>query len=326
MPERIAERVERAIAERVFPGCVVGIVRGSEQTILPFGTFAYDDRRVRDDTIYDLASITKSIPVALLVAHALDERKFQLDDPILAYLPELRNDFGATIEDLLRYRVSGPRLSRLAHLSADALERAVFEHGFDGPPGSGEYSNVPAFFLGMILERVYQKSLDVLAGERIFDLLGLRRTFFGRGEDTENIAPTEIVDGETICGIVHDESARVFARAGRSVGHAGLFSNIPDLLVLLHALLSDRFPRAVERAVNGLGWQTSGYLFGTRSHARAFGKTGFTGTSIVCDLDRGAGFVILSNRTYPHRPSDAGREHSAINELRRDIADIVFWC
>ena len=58
---------------------------------------------------------------------------------------------------------------------------------------------------------------------------------------------------------------------------------------------------------------------GKYAHPRTFGKTGFTGTSCVVDLERGKALVILSNRTFPKRP----KNDDAIYQLRADIADIV---
>ena len=96
--EAIEVRVRRAIDERVFPGCVIGIIKSGERLVAPFGKLRYDDAEVAsEETVYDVASITKSIPTASLA----------LLDPVKKYIPELENDFGATIEDLLRYRVRG---------------------------------------------------------------------------------------------------------------------------------------------------------------------------------------------------------------------------
>ena len=63
---------------------------------------------------------------------------------------------------------------------------------------------------------------------------------------------------------------------------------------------------------------------GSRFGKGAFGKTGFTGTSVSIDPSRGIAFVILSNRTYPQRPPDAASIYSAVNIFRADIADIIF--
>src|SRR3989344_2694337 len=122
MHNEIKVRAERAIQEGVFPGCVVGFVQASgERTVLPFGHFTCDANApaVREDTIYDLASVTKSIPTASLALTLMAEGKLQSGDKVSNYLPELKNDHGATIEDLLTYCVSGQRLSMLKDKSPD---------------------------------------------------------------------------------------------------------------------------------------------------------------------------------------------------------------
>lgn len=321
--ERIAKKANQAIAEKVFPGCVIGIVTNKEERhVRPFGNFTYDrdSEKVEEDTIYDVASISKSIPTASLAVLLIEEGKLRLLDKIAVYLPELKNHFGATIEDLLRYRVHGSPMSLLKDRFAGEIRMYVLEHGFDTPPGKVWYTNVPAFLLGLILEKITDQTLDDLAQRYFFTPEHMNRTSFFPSVQDAVIAPTEISDGGEIRGIVHDESARVFARARRAVGHAGLFSTAPDLLNFLEALLVGRYPYIVECAEQGLGWQVNDKQFmGKYAGNRTFGKTGFTGTSIIVDRDRGIVLVILSNRTYPSRPP----EDSAILEFRADIADMV---
>ncbi len=322
MPEKIAERVERAIRERVFPGCVIGLIRTNKRIVLPFGTLDYGQELVKENTIYDVASVTKSIPVASLALTFIEEGKLSLADKVTKYVPELQNDYGATIEDLLRYRVHGARLSGLQLRTFEQVRSDIFENGFSAAPGESYYTNLPAYLLGVVIERVAGEILPALAHKYFFEPLKMSDTTFFP-HDIVRVAPTEIVDGKEIRGIVHDESARVFSRARRAVGHAGLFSTAPDLLNFLAALLRDQGPSLVhvrEGAEQGLGWQVNEPRWmGKFAEKKTFGKTGFTGTCVVCDVERGVAFVVLSNRTYPRRPADG----SAIDEFRRDIADII---
>ena len=326
MPKKIHTRAQRAIEDRVFPGCVIGLVRKSgERDVAAFGNFTYESgsASVAEDTIYDLASVTKSIPVASLALTFIAEGKLKLTDTVVKYLPELRNDYGATIEDLLRYRVQGPRLSQLTYPTFEQIHTHILEHGFNGPPGERLYTNIPAYILGLVLERIGGASLTALSQRYFFEPLNMGDTTFFP-HDIARIPPTEVVEGKEIRGIVHDESARVFSRARRTVGHAGLFSTAPDILNFLEALLSGKFPVIVDGAQKGLGWQLNqSWFMGTAAGEHTFGKTGFTGTSVLCDIERGVAFVILSNRTYPVRPSDATSIHSAINVFRAEIADIL---
>ncbi len=327
MSSDIKVRAEKAIAGEVFPGCVIGIVeKNGEREVLPFGRITYDTvaPTVCEDTIYDLASITKSIPTASLVLLLIKEGKLQLTDAVVKYLPKLRNDHGATIEDLLTYRVQGPQLSTLKDKAPDEILEYVFAHGFSGPPAEPIYTNLPALLVGLIVERVTEQTLDKIAEERLFRPLSMTNTaFFTISGFTKSryCAPTEIDERGVVLGLPHDESAYVFAKEGRAVGHAGLFSTAPDILNFLEALLQGKYPYVSDGAQKGMGWQLRDQMsMGQFATPGTFGKTGFTGTSVVVDMDRSIGFVILSNRTYPKRPTDA----TAINEFRADIADILF--
>lgn len=328
MPKDIEARVQKAIEGRAFPGCVVGIIRANGlREVWPFRNLTYDTGApaVREDTVYDLASITKSIPTASIALMLMAEGKLALTDKVSVYIPELKNHHDATIKDLLTYTVQGVKMSELKDKSTDEIRQYIFEHGFDGPRGTSQYTNLPAFLLGLIIERVAGDTLDRLARKHFFGPLGMRYTSFFPDERLREsfIAPTEIVGGEEIRGIVHDESARVFARARKTVGHAGLFSTAPDILNFFEALLrgNEGFTKSIiTGAERGLGWQLNEPRWmGKYAGPHTFGKTGFTGTSIVADCKRGVAFVVLSNRTYPRRPTD-GKE---IDAFRRDIADIV---
>ncbi len=324
MPEALDTLAARAVKDGVFPGCVIARVMPGERTIAAYGTIALNGEKAREDTIYDLASITKSIPVASLILKLVSEEALALDDLVRKWIPELQNDHAATIEDLLRYRVHGEPMSLIAQLSPREIRQHIFRSGFADLPGASHYSNLPAYLLGIIVERVSGRTIDVLARETFFDPLNMRATYFpikGTVPDvSHSIAPTETEETGDVIGIVHDESARAFAREGIAVGHAGLFSNAHDMATFLEALLAGSFPYIVKGAQKGLGWElNSGTFMGSHFGPRTFGKTGFTGTSIVCDCDRGVGLVILSNRTYPTRPVN----NDAISQFRRSVAELV---
>lgn len=274
--------------------------------------------------MYDVASVTKSIPLASLAAELVAEKKLSLETRVKSFIPELRNDFGATIEDLLRYRVRGVPLSSLKHKTFEEIKAAIYDRGLDGPPGESIYTNLPAYLLGVVIARAGGESLAVLARHAFFDPLGMRdTTFFPR--EAARCAPTEIDFRGEVRALPHDESAHVFARAGRTVGHAGLFSTAPDLLSFLEALIAGTYAHVTDFAQRGLGWSVAErYFMGQSFGSNTFGKTGFTGTSVMCDVERGIALVILSNWTYPQRPVDAASSESRMNSFRRDIADMVF--
>src|SRR3989344_8998589 len=346
MPNEIKVRTERAILEKVFPGCVIGFIeKGKRQAVLPFGAYTYDSGAapVLENTIYDVASITKSIPTASLALHYIDSGRLALTDKLIQYVPEFRNSDRelVTIKHLLTYTLGGYAFSALKDKTPDDLFETIMTHDFTTHPGSGFlYSNVPAFLLGLVVEKLGGDTLENLAQTVFFQPLGMTRTsllpqYFSR----DDIAPTEIEEWRGhVQGSVHDESAYVFTvKGGKVVGHAGLFSTAPDLLNFLEMLLHEGeiggrkylSPRIIAEmstnqipelgASTGLGWQLQQPWMGHSAGAHPFGKTGFTGTSVCLDVERGTGLVILSNRTFPKRPQN----NDAIYQFRADIADIV---
>lgn len=78
---------------------------------------------------------------------------------------------------------------------------------------------------------------------------------------------------------------------------------------------------AANGACTALGWELAqGKFMGSRVSPHAFGKTGFTGASIVADPIAGAAVVLLSDFTYPHREANADRIHA----FRASLADAFF--
>ena len=150
-------------------------------------------------------------------------------------------------------------------------------------------------------------------------------------------APTErdAWRGRLLLGEVHDENAWAL---GGAAGHAGLFGTAAAVgACARHVLqvLSGRtgaFARGtletfiarreeVPGSSRALGWDTMlpTSSCGTRMSPRAFGHTGFTGTSLWIDPDRAVYVALLTNRVHPTRANDAIRSvrpavHDAIVE------------
>jgi CubicO group peptidase (beta-lactamase class C family) len=148
-------------------------------------------------------------------------------------------------------------------------------------------------------------------------------------------APTEYDAwrGRLLVGEVHDENA--FALGG-AAGHAGLFGTAGavgeyarHLLQVLDgrvgAVRKETLQLFVARRTDvanssrALGWDTMlpTSSCGTRMSPRSFGHTGFTGTSLWIDPDRGVYVVLLTNRVHPTR------ENPAITPVRRAVHDAV---
>jgi len=100
MKNLIEKRINRAIVEKVFPGCVAGVVkRDGSRLIMAFGRHTYDPASppMQAEAIFDVASITKAIPTSSLALTLLDAGKLKLDDKLITFVPEFRNSFRKSV-------------------------------------------------------------------------------------------------------------------------------------------------------------------------------------------------------------------------------------
>lgn len=313
------------------------------------GRFTYENGfpSVNENTIYDVASVTKVIPGSSILLKLINDGKLDANDKLADYVPGFANHEdkkGVLIKHLLTYTldIDLPAMSSLKDKTADDIAKYIIQAPLKSPPGAKHiYTNSTAFFTGLVAEKITGKKLDELADEYFFKPLEMDKTTFHPEKfDKSEIAPTEVDDwrGRTIQGEVHDESASVLMKNGPTA-IAGLFSTVPDLLTFQEMILNegtyegkDYYSPAIVKQMhtnliedigeyNGLGWDLNKPAYmGKYSHEQMMGKTGFTGCVVVIDPTRGVGFTLLSNRIWPKRPKD----NSAINEVRRDIADIAF--
>ncbi len=131
--------------------------------------------------------------------------------------------------------------------------------------------------------------------------------------------------GRVLKGEVHDENA---AALGGEAGHAGLFGTVAGVLDFALGLLdgSGASPAAIEairtpvRDDRTCGWERrfAGWHGGDSCSAATIGHTGFTGTGLWVDFDRGLAWTLLTNRVHPTRHRDTG-----IAELRRATGEAV---
>jgi CubicO group peptidase (beta-lactamase class C family) len=348
--KRIDSIIATAIKDGVFPGCVLGFVlpNGSRQVqAYGFDEFESSAQPMTEKTLFDVASVTKSIPVGTLALKRILEGHLSLETLVCELIPEFAPSFRNEVRvwhlltHSLDYRFPMSSLKDLP--PAQILER-IFTHKFEARPGSlFNYGNASSLILGVLLERLEGRSLHQVAVSEFFEPLGMSDSgwFPLESHRLGQIAPTEVCPwrGQTMRGVVHDESAFAM-RAYGPVGSAGLFSTVPDVLRFAQMMLGDGMfdeqrimPAGVLSMVTenrlehlagqgtALGWELENRRFmGSVVSPRSFGKTGFTGTSIVCDPDRNAALVLFSNFTWPKREASVDR----IYQVRRHLADAFF--
>ena len=347
--DAISRVVHRGISEGGFPGAAVVVGRrGSAVYSEGFGRLSWAAGAPSvsaDHSVYDLASLTKVIGTTTAIMILYDEGKIRLDDKVSTFFPEFTGGGKevVTIRDLLTHRgglPAGRDLWRLAWSPADA-QRLVLDTPLEYMPGTRYiYSDLGADILGFIAERVSGKKLDEFLQARVFTPLGMTETWYRVPANVrERTAPTATmsVRGYSLQGDVHDENAHAL---GGVAGHAGLFSTAGDLSVFAAMMLGKGMyngtrivsdttvERFTARAAGSraLGWDTcadhTGVGCGRYMSSRAYGHTGFTGTSIWIDPERDMFVVLLTNRVFESR---ARRPERVISDVRADLSDVSAW-
>jgi CubicO group peptidase (beta-lactamase class C family) len=298
-----------------------------------------------------MASVSKAMATTSMAMLLWERGQLDMDEPLARHVPEFLQS-GSEADSLTALRpLVTPRML-LAHCSglpayapfyktcdtaADLLE-ACLHMPLKAPPGTeAVYSDIGFILLGYLLEHIAGERLDSFCQREIFAPLGMSSTMYcPPAELRTSIPPTadkENFRGRILQGEVNDGNCW---RLGGVSGHAGLFSNVPDVLRLADCLLDRGRSVFQEETISqfttrqqmppssgwALGWDTptppssSGILFS----AHSVGHLGYTGTSLWIDFEKHAAIVLLTNRTYP---GDEAATSEAIKSVRPQFHDAL---
>lgn len=341
---RLQKLLDHAVKTKLVPGIIVCAISQRGKICISSGRQTYAEHApvITEKSVFDIASVTKSIPTSLLALKLIEQKKLNLSQKVYTILPMFQGKWKheVTVFHLLTQTVEwGLQLSRLKNKTPDEILTAILTKDLVKRPGSTySYTNSTSVVLGLVVETVSGKKLDQLAQDELFTPLKMTHTSFDTSIfKKDSIVPTEVDQwrGREIRGEIHDESAYTLSKK-YVVGSAGLFSTAPDLLQVLEMLLSGGVYKGkrifqnstVDQMITnqskgilqrvGLGWEMNKEFMGSLHSQRTIGKTGFTGCCVFMDFDRGIGIVILSNHHYPKR-SDARRKYL----LRPHIIDTI---
>ena len=258
----------QGLKDKLLPGGVVAI--GSHGHVVyqkAYGNRAEDPaiEPITEDTIFDMASLSKCISTSVAVMQLYEQGKLQFDDPVVKYLPEFAaaGKSNITVRQLLtHYSGLAPDVSLKDAWSgkAEGIKRAM-ESLPAGPPGvKFVYSDINFITLGAIVEKLSGEPQDVYAAKHIFGPLKMTETGYftphcphlywqpapatcsavTSATMRTRIAPTAhnddkpMDDDRMLRGEVHDPTTR---RMGGVAGHAGTFSTVHDTELFAQALL-----------------------------------------------------------------------------------------
>ncbi|MBI9070071.1 MAG: serine hydrolase [Melioribacteraceae bacterium] len=335
--EKLDSTIQAAIQDSIFPGASVLV--GSKNNIIyknSYGNYTYDTSspEVKDNSLFDLASVTKAFGTNFCIMKLVDEGKLNINDPVAKYLPEFGQNGKekVLVKDLLIHE-SGLKAyhppvegdTRLGLLDTIKALPCQYETN-----SKSVYSCLNFVTSMMVVEAITNKPMYKYYDEKFVEPLGLKRTMFTPSDEFKSeCVPTT----PELQGVVHDPLAR--ALDGLS-GNAGLYSTTEDLSVLCQLLLnkgtyngerylkeetinkfikknSDRSSRALGFDTRSEeGHATSGKYFSSGT----FGHLGYTGTSIWIDPVREIFVVFLTNRVYPD-------DTKSIRKVRPVVHDAV---
>jgi CubicO group peptidase (beta-lactamase class C family) len=308
----------------------------------PFGRLTYDPEApaTEPDTIFDLASLTKVMSTAPLLMQQVERGAIALDDRVFRHIGAWHGSDrdAVTMRDLLEHASGLPAWKPFfeAHRGRAAFEQAISTTPLEYPRlTKAVYSDLGFMLLGFILD-----AGDVPLSARFDSMLaqmGIVQDLQFNPPDLwkKRTAPTrnDPWRGRVLVGEVDDDNAYAL---GGVAGHAGLFGTaaaVGDYARHLLQVLDGRTgafrqatleefivrPGRVPGSSRALGWDTMlpTSSCGTRMSARAFGHTGFTGTSLWIDPERGVYVVLLTNRVHPTS------ENNAIKQVRAAVHDAV---
>lgn len=265
------------IKENAYPGCqIVAIKNGKVFYQKNFGKQAYDvyAEKVNDNTIYDLASLTKILSSSLALMKLSEQKQFDYEQHLDYYFPELAGTNKSAIhyKDMLTHQSGLPAWLPFWQKTVD--KKNGYKSGYYSDEYSEEfpvqvakglyvvkdfndsiyhqimsckmeetckyvYSDIGYYFSKILIEKLTKTTLNNFVQSQFYKPLNLGLTYLPLGKyPAEQIAPTENdlkFRKQLVRGYVHDQGA---ALMGGVAGHAGLFGNANDVAIIMQMLLN----------------------------------------------------------------------------------------
>jgi beta-glucosidase-like glycosyl hydrolase/CubicO group peptidase (beta-lactamase class C family) len=267
---------QKAIREKMAPGIQVLVARkGKVIYQKAFGNYTYDsDTKVTNETIFDIASVSKIVGTLPNVMQQYDQQKINLNTTLAEMVPLFANSdkkeihfkellthsaglvswipfYKATLDTKEKPLAKYYRKNADSQFSKQVADSLFIRNDYHDTimkmivdsklslKKEYKYSDFTFIILGNYLEKATGVSLDVLAAEQFFKPIGANNTLYNplQKMDKNRIAPTEVDSYfryQTIQGYVHDMAA---ALEGGVAGHAGVFSNAMDVAKIMQLYL-----------------------------------------------------------------------------------------
>lgn len=279
-------------------------------------------KKATSETIYSIASVTKSL-TATAILQLANDGKLNLDDPVQKYLPWFSyqdNDISklVTIKHLLthstgvnRFQADGSIFSNEKE-NRNSLEnsvRALNTVELSGKPGEkGQYCNTCYNVLGLIIEQVSGMDYYNYMHKFIFEPLRLEHSFYGH--ELKNFSNLDVAkEYSWIFGFKTDRllNYKTFGKSQDPEG--GIYSNAKDLALYVQAMLGKSKveilpPNLLQESFKGIvpseeeGWKYTfgGFTAGKLANENVLYKGGDgigSGSGILFLPEKDLGIVLI---------------------------------
>ncbi len=304
-----------AVAAGRIPGAALGVVAADGRRWAAHAGMAAlvpEAEPLTEAHWFDLASVSKVIATTAMILRLAEDGRIDLDHTLTDAIPDLRQydvanaaERRLTFRDCLAHRTFLPAVEPIYTYGDDPARLRAFVLQREWKHGPPVYSDINYILLGIAIERITGAPLSAWP-------LGPGLSY---GPPPGPAVATECCPwrGRVLKGEVHDENCSAM---GGETGHAGLFGTVAGVLDFAAGLLdgkgaSPAMLRAIRTPVEGhrtCGWERkfAGWSGGQACSDETIGHTGFTGTGLWIDFERGLAWTLLTNRVHPNRHFDSG--------------------
>jgi len=186
----VSALITKAIAAHQLPGAVLIVGHNGHIAF----EHAYGNRALEpavepmtEDTLFDIASLTKVIVTSTAVLQLYEQGKLGLDTPVAHYLPKFAENGKEkiTVRELMTHYSGLPPDVPLddawglaAPDNAEGIRRAMSAAPYAPPGLTFKYSDINFITLAALVEKLTGQPLDVYAEQHIFEPLGMNSTTF----------------------------------------------------------------------------------------------------------------------------------------------------
>ena len=270
--------IQDAIRQKAAPGMALLVIKdGKIIEQKTYGNMSYDaPEKVTQESVYDMASVTKICATTLSIMKLYDEKKIRLDGTLGDYIPWVRgsNKANITLREVLLHQAGLKAWIPFYKEISDSVTMKA-KPGYFSKVNNAQYnvkvddslfmrtdwrdtmisriltssvdkkkpyiySDNDFIFLGEVVKAVSGQSLDQYAWNNFYRPLGFRSTGFN---------PTAYMKKATIAPTEQDPYFRErlvrgyvhdpgAAMFGGVSGHAGLFSNAYEIAVLMEIIMN----------------------------------------------------------------------------------------